>query len=300
LDDTEHGGLPPSEPLIDLGFQAYPLEEALDEIFDNHGLERLGGTSGGLGWTSFAAYQRCPYLWRRLHIDTARAPSAIPSALEIGIAIHVHLAVHYQNLIGAFPFTSDWLHDALVDRGCNAGSLMEAWRVFQSYRLRYEEDYLTPLAVEHRVEDPVHGYSCRYDLVATIPDGVTDYMPGAYVVEHKSAGRFDDATLNGWHNDGEIIQQIHLWTRLHLDNVFGPLRGVIVNILGKQKPPQFQRRIVAPDLVVAESHARDLAVWQAHRRLAVATGVFPRARANCISRFGKCSEWDHCAVGGAR
>ncbi len=43
------------------------------------------------------------------------------------------------------------------------------------------------------------------------------------IVTHNSAGRFDDATLTGWANNGEILGQVMLYHRLGLARVFGEL-----------------------------------------------------------------------------
>lgn len=120
-------------------------------------------------------------------------------------------------------------------------------------------------------------------------------VPGTYVVEHKTAGRFDDATLDGWRNDGEVLGQITLWKRLDLDAIFGPLRGVMVNIIGKQKIQQFHRTVVSVQSWQSEQHTEDLRHWQGLKQLMISNGIFPRSRANCIGRYGKCVQWSHCS-----
>jgi len=274
-----------------------PIDQGMLAIFQEHGLERLGGASGDLGWSSFSTYQRCPYLFKRLYIDGLRdAEGRPPIYIEIGAAVHAFLALHYQKLIDPnYPITPDSMYKGLLDAGCDAQALLEAWRLWSSYALWYEQDFIVPLAVEYHVVDPETKESARYDLIAKVekPDG--SFQSGTYIVEHKTASRFDEATLNGWQNDGEVIGQMMLWHRLKLNRKFGKLQGVMMNIIGKQKISRFHRSRVIDQRWQIKQHANDLRQWQGLRLFQMASGVFPRARANCVGRYGMCSQWEHCA-----
>jgi len=210
----------------------------------------------------------------------------------------LYMALHYQKLIDPdYPIIPEAAHGFFLTKGVNIDALQDAWRILEAYRLFYIEDYLTPVAVEYHTVDPKTHESCRYDLIAIAHEGNGFIEPGACIVEHKTAGRFSSDQLDGWVNDGEVLGQIMLWERLKLHKRFGELKGVIVNILGKQKEPLFHRTLVSPNRWQTKQHAKDLRSWQAWRQLCVAMRSFPRARANCISKFGKCSQWDHCATG---
>ena len=300
-----------AEPETDFvveGIVLYPsVESVLKEIFEAAKLPRLGGISSGRGWSGISLFQRCPYAWFRRHLAKKQAefmPTVAPPALEIGILVHTFLAIYYTRMITPdYPLTPEAVYEAARFKG-NPELIAEGWRVFTGYRLYYMHENIMPLAIEHDLKDPRTGESCRYDLIAFFPedepgsgtrrDGI---LPGTWEVEHKTAGRFDDATLNGWANDGEVIGQVMLWERLGLDKRFGPLRGAMVNILGKQpKDQRFHRtRVAAPSWQTAQ-HAADLRSWEAQIRAAQASNHFPRARGNCIGRFGKCSEYEHCAT----
>lgn len=282
-----------------------PIDKALADVFAHYQLPVPGGESKGLGWSGFSMYQRCPYLWKRIYLDdlddTAGPAGGKPPALAVGILIHVLLAVLYKRQL-ADP--GAWLAldprtvcDDLLSVNCDASVVNEAWRVFAMYQLAYEQDYIIPLAVEEHGLDPVTGRSCRWDLIARVEES-PKLVPGTYICEHKSASRFDDATLTGWKGDGEVIGQIDVWKRLKLDKTYGKLRGVIINLLGKQQTPKFERVIVPPYRNLLKVHGADLEIWAAQRKLAVATGVFPRARGNCIGRYGKCFQFEHCTQEG--
>ncbi len=120
--------------------------------------------------------------------------------------------------------------------------------------------------------------------------------PGTYIVEHKSAGRFDQATLYGWANDGEVLGEAALYKALGLEKRYGELQGIIVNILGKQpKNPQQHRTIVRPLQWQLDHHLADLDHWENLIQLSISTRRFPRSRSGCVGRYGMCDLFDHCA-----
>lgn len=282
--------------------QTHPLlEKVLMGVFDSFKLPRLGGASTGRGWTNFSVFQRCPYAWKRKYVDNV-APFIIADipGLSIGTLVHTFLALHYANMM------PDSLYKALTPEimferlraQANPELVGEGWRLFKAYRLYYQFEELnrtfTPLAIEYDLRNPRTNESTRYDLVAFVEHERPGLLPGTYIVEHKTAQRFDSDTLEGWANDGEILGEVALWKLLGLDNRFGPLKGVIVNIIGKQKEPKFHRTVVAPSSWQVGQHLEDLKRWEGMIGLAQSTGVFPRARAGCLTKYGRCSEWDHC------
>ena len=280
----------------DLNITFFPtVDEVLIEMFAAAGVPRLGGESTGRGWSSFSKFQRCPYLWFRDYVIKAKPPLFVESpGRAIGSLVHVFLAVFYTRMTDTqYPLTPEDVH-AVVRRRANPKFVEEAWRVFIGYKLFYQNEEMVPLAIEHALRDPRTGESCRYDLITYYAKSIQGRPAGTYIMEHKTSGRFDQATLDGWGNDGEVIGQVALWQHLGLDKRFGKLQGVIVNILGKQKVPQYHRTYVAPESWQIESHLDDLRRWEGQIQLALATNNFPRARAGCIGKFGMCEHWDHC------
>jgi hypothetical protein len=273
-----------------------PADEVIADFFREHGLEKLGGQSSGRGWSSFALYQRCPYAWKRRYIDQVRSPLWIESpSLAIGSLVHALLALYYGNMTeSAYAhLTPEMLFEYARSRA-NTEFVNEAWRLFTAYELYYRHEQIIPLAIEHDVHDPRTHESCRYDLVAFFPEDLPGRRSGTYIVESKTAARFDYETLNGWQNDGECLGEVALWKRLGLDKRFGELRGLMVNIIGKQKEPKMHRTVIAPSTWQIDQHLKDLKRWEGLMNLARSTEVFPRARGGCINRYGMCGEWDHC------
>jgi PD-(D/E)XK nuclease superfamily protein len=289
---------PPSQDGV-INLNVFPLvDDVLHEVFDQYNLKRLGGVSSGRGWSSFSLYQRCPYAWKRRHLDNAPRGEIfveIP-ALAIGTLIHAFLALYYTSMMVGSEYallTPEIVYERVRARA-NPEFVAEAWRVFCAYTNYYHDEKIQPLAIEHDLRDPRTGESCRYDMIAFLPEERLGLIPGTYIVEHKSASRFDQDTLEGWSNDGEVLGQTALWRKLGLDKRFGDLQGVIVNILGKHKEPRFHRTIVSPTSMQLDQHERDLRHWEGLIQLSRSTGVFPRARAGCINRYGRCEHYDHC------
>ncbi len=289
----------------DLYISTFPLvDTVLKTIFESRGLTYLGGASSGKGWSSFSKWQRCAYLWKKSYLDTRTSSGPVsggydPPARAIGSLLHVFLALKYANMIDNHPYqalTPTEVYARAV-ASANPELVQEAWRVFTAYQLHYKFDYLIPIwdGVERDIKDPRTGESARFDLIAFVEKPVYDLEAGTYIIEHKSGARFDNDFLNSWQNDGEVIGQAMLWKRLGFDKRFGPLKGTIMNLLGKQKEPRFHRTFVSPDAWRIKSHERDLKRHEGLLQLAISKDDFPRSRGNCISRFGRCDLYEHCA-----
>ncbi len=273
-------------------------EVALRDVFAGYGVPFLGGTSGERGWSSISTYAKCPYLWSKSTMKragTSGSAKAGSQGISEGSLIHALLAVHYQKLIDpAYPVDPITLHAQLTAARVHPEWLETAWRVFQAYLRYYANDVIEPIAVEHLVTDPRSGRTCRIDLIFRVSSSNGVFVPGTYLCDHKSAKAFYAHTME-WRNDGTILTQLDLWDACHLGKRFGELRGAVVNLLGKQLEPKFERIIVPPVARVLRDHRRHMPIWIAKMEMDRALGVFPRNRANCISQYGKCELFDHCA-----
>lgn len=269
-----------------------PFDDVMGEIFAHFGMEKLGGASGR-GWSSYATFQRCPYLYKLSYLEGQRgAPS---SALTTGSAFHTFLALHYTWMLDEnLKLTPFVAKDMLLSLGADAKAVIEAFRLYEAYADKYTNDYLMPIEMEAWAQDP-DGNTCRFDMIAEVPEAQPGVVPGIYIIEHKTAARFTADAIEGWRNDGEILGQIMVWKRAKLDKKYGKLRGTIVNIVGKQKIIQFHRTIVPAQRWHVQQHMEDLKMWAALQQMYAATNVWPKSRANCVTKFGMCSFFDHCA-----
>ena len=276
------------------------VDEVMNEIFDAYGMERLGGASGR-GWSSYATFQRCPYLYKVSYLDGERGIAAL--ALETGSAFHTFMALYYEWMVmDDWKLTPEVCREEMMARGYNPTACINAWRTFDAYVHNYENDYLLPISVEEWAQGE-DGNTCRFDMIARVTRDQPGIPAGTYIVEHKTASRFTADLLEGWHNDGEVLGQIMIYKQANfakkLDRngkPYGKLQGTIVNIAGKQQSPKFHRTIVPAQAWHVKQHQEDLQMWHALQQLYRATGVWPKARNNCVGRYGMCQLFTHCST----
>lgn len=305
-DESEETLAPIDDPDI-LSADTFPhVEQVLIKAFKELGLPRLGGQSTGRGWSNVSLFQKCPYAWKIRYFEPLPENPLMHlivterDALAIGTLIHTFLALHYSNMVAGFAHhsvTPEWMRDRLMAEA-NPKLVKEGWRCFVGYRLFYQNEEIVPLAVEYDLKDPRTNASSRPDLIAFFPNDTLMRPSGTYMLEHKSAARFDRPTLEGWPNDGEVLGQILGWKKMKLDKRFGELQGVMVNIIGKQEKEQkFHRMTVRANAWPVAAHERELKEWEGLIQLAVGMRNFPRARHSCVGRYGMCDHFDHCATG---
>lgn len=277
------------------------VDGAIKQLFESVGKPHLGGSSGSRGWSSVSTFQRCRYLWRHKY---GSGKSAIdetqpgPEALETGSLVHLFLALHYtQRIDPTYPVDPETARRFIELKLVTPAVLSNAWALFDGYRAFWGvEDWMRPLAVEELAVDPRTGFSCRWDLVFEVTRPFENLFPGVYVADHKTAAKNDAVTRDQWQNDGQILGEIDLYNRLGYHKRFGPLRGACINLIIKTKTPQYMRSVVLPQKRVQTDHHKSLKIWDAEMRLADATGLFPRSRAACITRYhGFCELFQHCA-----
>lgn len=272
------------------------MEKAIEAVFAEYNVPKLGGASGK-GWSWYSTMQKCWHLYKRKFVDGDRyKPGIAGPALEVGVLLHALLAVYYSQWItDGYPLSPLALYEGVMKMGALPDRVGNAWRLMEAYETRYEQDYFRPLAVEEWAADPVTGNSCRYDAIVDVTEPPLGMTPGTYICEHKTASRFDATVTDGWRNDGEVIGQMMLWEPSGMREKYGECQGVIVNMLGKQKIPQFTRIIVPPQSWQLDSHAQELKIWRAMESMNAATNTWPRSRANCVTKFGFCDYFEQCA-----
>lgn len=281
-------------------------EAVIEQAFVQLNIPRLGGASGR-GWSRWATLQRCPYLHYQKYFAPAEQRLSVGAgfARTVGSLMHVFHALHYwpdQDMVTKDgqvipPVTPEDYRDVVLALGGIADACAEAWRLYEAYRFRWENDYLVPLAVELHAADPVTRDTCRYDLVARVDEPQETITPGNWIVELKTASRFDESTLEGWRNDGEVMGELMLWEPAGLVDKYGPLEGVIINLVGKQKIPQFMRIPIPIATWRTQSHRRDLDMWKSIEELFRTTNRWPRSRSNCTTKYGLCEMFDWCGTG---
>ncbi len=275
-----------------------PIEEVLKKAALAFNLPDTWTGGSGRGWSRYGTLQKCPQAFEYSYVKEGTSDGNPPAHFQIGSGLHFLLAVLYYPEIDGKAVV--WQVKAFIEsENVDPHVVKDVNRLFEAYFDNYRtDDYLIPLAVEVRAEDPETTDSCRFDLIARIDDPPPGQFPGVYNVEHKTAQRFDTNTLTSWDIDGEVLGQMAIYRAAGLDTRYGELQGTCVNIIGKQKEPQFERTFVGVVEKQINRHRKDLAVWREAEHRYMKDGYYPRATRNCVDRWGRCGYWDHCVMHG--
>jgi hypothetical protein len=272
---------------------AVPMDVAILRAFARWGCEPLGVGGSADGWSKMYDFQRCPHRFYLRH-EVGAVPVGVgedapePSQLQTGGLYHVCLALHYCRQLepGApgwrpnLPPPLDFI-DAVEEEKPELAFVEEARRMLYGYMEHWQNDSLRPLAIESGAG--IKGvHTSRYDMVAEEMN-----VGGVWITEHKSAFAETTDVMEGWFLDGEIIGEVYSWRLSKLDEVYGPLMGVIVNLGFKARPPTYKRLHVPVPESVLEDYARDRAHWGAVRDHYRRIGYWPRKLQGCKGPFGK-------------
>lgn len=276
-----------------------PAEQVLNEAFQLLGCEPWGGPSQN-GWSKVSDYLRCPYRYYLKHLVEARAQgvAAASAAQDIGSFVHAILAAHYASFLvderypGFRPRcpSVENLIVALKTCGAEPLALGKAEHLWWPYLDRWAEDGFGPLAVEMPVGDP-ELHTSRYDLVVDVLDGLHD---GVWICEHKTLSPSTDVEI--YQLDGEILGECLSWRLSHLDDMFGPLLGVCLNVLVKSATPTYRRLWWPVNWDLVNDFGRNRMHWQATINARTKQNIFPKSHYGCAARFDRCLFWDHCST----
>jgi hypothetical protein len=279
-------------------------EEVLVEAFKALGCERWGGPTNN-GWSRLSDFLRCPYRYYLKHVKgltSASMMSDSSTAQEIGSYAHAALAAYYAAMLPDQRYPGwrrgcpppETIFAALEAAGAEPMALQGAREVWAGYIDHWGADGWTPMAVEMWAGD-LDVHTCRYDLVVSVEDGIHD---GIWAVDHKTLSNKADITL--YAIDGEILGEAMCWKLFKLDEMFGPLDGVCVNVLFKGKPAKgmksYYRQWFPFNEALIADFAYHRAFWQAQLEALAAAGEFPKSHYGCVARYDKCLFWDHCST----
>ena len=280
-------------------------EAVLDEAFKALNCERWGGASNN-GWSKIGDLQRCAYRYYLKHVcglTTAATGGDDSAPMSVGSFGHVALAAHYAALLpdSRYPGfradcpTPEAIFAALDSVGADPLALQEAHTVWSGYTEHWGDDGWTPMAVEMPAGDEKL-HTCRYDLVASVEDGIHD---GLWAVDHKLLTSKADVDL--YLLEGEILGEALCWRLSGLDDVFGPLAGVCINVLFKGKPvkgrPAYFRRWFPLNEELVNDFEQNRRFWQSQIQSFTKLNLWPKSHNGCVARyFDTCLFWDHCAT----
>lgn len=186
--------------------------------------------------------------------------------------------------------------------GPDESLILQAERVFDAYTEYYGRGHedVRPLAVEWHAAHPLLQYTCRYDAIMRL--GPYDTLcqtgvlpPGSIVIyERKTAKYLSEWAQDGWFLDGEILGQLLLWKPSGCENIFGPLAGLVVDVVTKTKRPQFARIFVGQNPVTVRAHEQGIQYQNAEIALWRATGLYPKRWVSCWRYNRKCGLYEQC------
>lgn len=191
----------------------------------------------------------------------------------------------------------------------SAALIYEAERCFDAHTAFYaDKEDLEPLAIEWKAENEELRYTCRYDAIFRVgPQHPLVYsgspiQAGSTVVyERKTSAYLSEMAKDGWFLDGEILGELLNWKPSGCEKLFGPLAGVVVDIVTKAKTPAFHQVIVPTTLPTVAEHERWIRYTQGEMAMWQASGTYPKRLTQCFDRWGRCGNWHACAAGeGAR
>jgi len=286
------------------------IENTIKRFFVEQEVPVLGGPSGR-GWSFYGSFLRCAYLHYRTYqsmYEGIASTSARWMSLdedvfeseqrELGSLVHAALALRAMQGPGwsiIYPPPEAIIEYAITDHPELA---MDARRIYTAYTAYCDGqgDYEDLLAVEKYLEfvDPDDGFTVtsKPDLIKRVKiNGAAD---GIAIIDHKTASRFDFVTKNEWRNSGQLLTAALVY--LGMGEPHGPLRYMEVNLIGKQKEPQFERiQLPPPTIGKLREHARLLRFADLMRRQSEITSYWPQTGRDvgCSGR-GLCALFDHC------
>lgn len=217
-----------------------------EKLGDNY----IGASTAKIrGWSSISNYMICDRMFYYKSVKKYRTQSSSP-ALDIGILFHECLAAHYATG-GKRTFEPlEALAEARPEIAHEVKRLLYAY--FAEY-LKTEIDYWDIRAVEREIIGTVehNGVSApaysRLDLLIRKKTPDQPSMPygpcpdGVYIVDHKAVGRMTKDLVDGYRMDGQFLLMAHLWKQQNFDEIYGPLKGFIINIVTKTKAVECKR-----------------------------------------------------------
>lgn len=278
------------------------VDDAIHLICERYKIPQTIGKMVAPGWSSISTIQTCPKKYFYRYIE--KTEISRPIYFSIGALVHFFLSIHYakkmeKGFVGVTQVTKeqvdqypdlDTIKTDLLNLNIDAEILLESWRIFEGYKDHYFRDYLIPLAVEYPVINESIKYSSRYDLLASVKENNDLHVsPGTYIIDFKTASTFSSTTLEEWISNGELQGLTLNYFECGLVEKFGPLKGVIVDLIGKQKKNQKFHRVIAPiQENIIQEFRTNLLYWKSEVDKFKKLNVWPKAQANCMGRGFAC------------
>lgn len=262
--------------------------------------EVLSGGPSPLGWHSISGYMACPESARLRALGvrrkrTAWEPQNELDALGYGNLIHAALAIRS---IHGHAACMDWLEQ--MGRELTEPDYLKASFMLRVYDDTYPEasERLTVLGVETTIHTDVGGgvlRTVRYDAIAKV--GSTEEYPWeVYSLERKTDSRGGFHAMQAYTPQGAT--QVALWNaNPYLVKAYGPMRGVIFDVLVKTQVPRCERIPVEIPKVQQKLALEYLRQSETIRFPAAPDGSWPKFIHTCWGRYRPCEYVPLCWEG---
>jgi hypothetical protein len=230
-----------------------PKEQIGDLLAKGLGENYIGATTARIrGWSSISNYMICDRMFYYKTVKKYRKVEPSP-ALDIGILFHECLAAHYST---GGQRTFEPLNACAESRPEIAHEVKRLLYAYFGAYLKEDAETWDVRAVETEIiGDITYGSSTakvysRLDLLVrkkTKDQPVDPFGPcpdGVYLVDHKVMARITRDLEEGYKMDGQFLLMGLLWHKNKLDEVYGPLKGFIINIVSKTKDVGLKRLVV--------------------------------------------------------
>lgn len=279
--------------------------------------DEIGGPSEA-GWHRIAEAMTC---WRKAFYSQVMNIEPIKSSpgRDIGTLCHACLARHYktggQDTFGPLEIVEPYYpqYAAMARKLLNALQLRYGYEESQTWDVRaveaahgFEMRGTIPVGSGKRIR--THGkLTCRYDLlVAQREPGAAPRAfgvpapTGVSIVDHKFVASMSRAYITGFSMDGQVLANALVYVRSGLEQIYGPLKSFIVNVVPKTKDPQPDRIeivITHRDLVRFEEVIRPWALelaWRHQQSYRTRVARWPMNLASCKPGPWTCDYFDLC------
>jgi hypothetical protein len=180
--------------------------------------------------------------------------------------------------------------------GPNYAYVLEGERLFDYHANWWGNggEDVEPLAIEWKATHPELGYTCRYDMIGKVGKFDPQCSPGVYIYERKTTKWLSEYATDGWALDGEVMGELLCWEASGMADLFGPLKGICIDLTTKEgKQPKCHRIVLPPKMPAVENFKRWIMYDRAQIAQWRATGVYPQRFASCLAR-GICDEYANC------
>ncbi len=305
--------------IIDLNTPAPP---SVSELLAQRGFpESIGGSTRG--WSAMSLAPKC---WRLAFYTLVKGyqPLRPSDALDKGTLFHSCMECHFrsggQETEKPLQVVEADMPELVAKVRRLIRARMQMWgaeeaRTHDIRALEYEvvcriEGKATMGAYAgHYVVAPV---SSKFDLVfgrrapdaplappGPLPDGVS-------ILDYKTTSRATRDKTAGYGMDAQLLLMAYNWRAGGLDQVFGPLRSIIIELIVDTKELPLRHLEIMVEDADVERFMRFLIPWAVNLEsmLALAEGErddeenWPMNYAGCHTAYGLCKFWDLCETRG--